>query len=239
MCDALVEFSISAFGAKWIIDAIKLDVYINPAFDVKDAALRNQLGLVFVSILKCAGDPLRGAILEGLGDKTATIEKLFASLKPQELIPVAATRPINGFGLLALPSQDELLPRVDISSELEPIVKKLSDENWRMHKDGLAEIAPVLAKANQRIVGGCVGDLFTSMKGALLGNQKGVTLAALGAILDVAKAMPPGSIKTYVRTLGEWMSNFLGNNDKAIKQKALEVINLMVRFYYCLTFYFR
>ena len=229
VADSVIEFTIASYGGKWLIDCLKNEILLNPSFDVKDAALRNQIGLVFVSILKASSEAMRAPILEGLGDKAASIEKLLSQVKAEDIKPPNATRAIDGVGLLALPSQDELLPRVDVAADFEPIIKKLTDENWRVQKDGVAEVGPVLARANQRILPGSVVDLFASIKGPLLGSQKGVTLSTLTMIQDVSKALPPGGMKNSAKVMGEWMCTFLGNNDKAIRQKAIEVLNVMVK----------
>lgn len=84
---------------------------------------------------------------------------------------------------------DDLFPRVDISSQINPpLIALLSSGNWKERKEGLETVAGILEAANNRIKP-TIGDLLPALKARLEDKNLNLVVAALDLLGAIAAAV--------------------------------------------------
>jgi len=178
------EFGAGAFDVNAIIETAKQwTSHVHPG--IRDAALP-----VFIAIYSQSGSMLKELMLSGLKPTTAsTLESEFSklgSVDPSSFVPQRRARAAPQAAKLDL---DDVLPRVDISSQMsEELLAKLTNDNSKVRKEGLEDVMGIIAAAHHRI-GPKDGGLIEVLKLRLADNNKVQAKEALNVLSALINAM--------------------------------------------------
>ena len=111
------------------------------------------------------------------------------------------------------------LPRADISRESEKLLKKLSDGDWKIRKEGLDALDQLLVSANNRILPNGLHDLVGALRARLSDPNKSLVRGFIVFIGKFATAL--GShIKNFAKVLIPSLINNLSDKQILIRQDA-------------------
>ncbi|RKP24750.1 armadillo-type protein, partial [Syncephalis pseudoplumigaleata] len=156
-----------------------------------NAAVRaNAISLLGV-IRMFAGPEIRIFVQDVSSALLASIDAEFervAAMAPPEPTKSGAEDAAAGGGGAA-DVLDELIPRVDINSQIpSKLYKQLADSNWKVRKEALDQLNGV-ATANQRLKPNLSSDLVQALKGRLNDTNKLLVEATCDIIVLIAKGM--------------------------------------------------
>ena len=118
---------------------------------------------------------------------------------------------------------EDLIPRVNITSQVDAVLSQLSDASWKVRKAGLDEIAQILNTANNRIK--YTGhELFNSLKARLSDSNKNLSLQALeicGALAESLGSVFEKNLKVILPSVLETLSD----NKVQVRQAALKALD--------------
>jgi len=112
------------------------------------------------------------------------------------------------------------LPRADISRDVEKLYKKLTDNDWKVRKEGLDALDGLVNQANGRILPNGLYDLVAILKTRLNENNKSQAKSFISFVGKFATALGPGA-KVHAKVLVPELIRNLSDKQTAIRQEAL------------------
>jgi len=112
------------------------------------------------------------------------------------------------------------LPRVDISRDVEKLYKKLTDNDWKVRKEGLDALDGLVTAANNRILPNGLYDLVAILKTRLNENNKSQAKSFISFVGKFATALGPGA-KVHAKVLVPELIKNLSDKQTAIRQETL------------------
>lgn len=117
----------------------------------------------------------------------------------------------------AAPSVDDLLPRIDISGSITPmLLGMISSSNWKERNAGVDGVAGLLQEAGNRIAP-TVGDLLPALKGRMADSNRNLAAKTLCLLGDIAAAMGPPFDKQARPLLAPALAN-LSDSKKQVRR---------------------
>jgi len=214
---------IQEFGAG-SIDVQQMIGYAKEWISHPHKDVRKNAMSIFVEIYKQTGKVLADKMLEGLKSAVAKdVQKAFDKVPEEELGKVEATRAIKGQAKATEVKMDDIVPRVDISNQVnDSLLSKFNDKKWQLRKEAMEDVEGILKGANMRIKGKD-GGLFSALKLRLADKNKNLIIQALKLISLLVEAMGSGSTK-YVGTVIEALLTCFADRKSAIRDEAVRTL---------------
>ena len=111
------------------------------------------------------------------------------------------------------------LPRADISKESEKLLKKLSDGDWKIRKEGLDALEQLLISSNNRILPNGLHDLVGALKVRLSDPNKSLVRGFIAFVGKFATALGPNT-KIFTKVLLPSLINTLSDKQILVRQDA-------------------
>ena len=92
------------------------------------------------------------------------------------------------------------LPRVDISKDVEKLLKKLGDSKWEVRREALEALSGLLTASHNRIAATGLQELVTALKSRLNDNNKSLVKSCIMFVGNFATAVGP-NVRIYAKPL--------------------------------------
>lgn len=215
----IMDFGVHRVILKDIIDYCKIGLnQANPV--MKKASV--SLSIVVYTFIGEAIQPLMKDV------KEATMKALNEELSKVPVAPPTMFKSVRGeeevkFDVKKL--LDNAIPRVNISQSITPgILKKLTDSNWKVRKEGLDDIEAILEQNGKRVLPGGLEELFKSIKAKLEDANKTIVRATLTVVNKLAESIN-GEIIIYNKYVVPGLLANLGDKQNLLRQDALASID--------------
>jgi len=199
-----------SYGKEWIA---------HPHKDVRANAIK-----VLVEIYKQTGKILVEKMLEGLKSSVADdLQKQFNKIPDEQLGKIEATRAVKGKKVVQEVKMDDIVPRVDISSQVnDKILTKMGDKQWKLRKEAMEDIEQIVKGANCRIKGKD-GGLFSTLKHRLADKNKNLVVQALKLVALLIESMGSGSGK-YLGAFMDQMLTCFADRKPTVREEAVRTL---------------
>ncbi|CAG9332562.1 unnamed protein product [Blepharisma stoltei] len=188
-------------------------------------------------IIKKASHSLTIQIYSYIGDKIlpfisdikeATLKVLQEDFSKTEIIKTANYKQIKGSEESKIdPNKmlDASFPRANISQSITPaILKKISDTNWKIRKEGLEAVEASLDQSGMRILPAGLEQLIKAIKERLNDPNKSLVRQSLALVSKLAQAMGNDS-KVYSKAIIPNVLSNLSDKNSLLRQEALASID--------------
>ncbi|GAB5363560.1 hypothetical protein AAMO2058_000894000 [Amorphochlora amoebiformis] len=217
------EFGAGAMNVQQLIDYAK-DWIGHTNKDVRANSIA-----ILVEIYKQTGKILLDKMKEGLKSSVASdLQKRFDKIPPEEVGKSNATRAVKGQEIAAEVKMDDIVPRVDISSQVnDKILGNMNDKKWQSRKQAMEDIEGIVRSANGRIKGKD-GGAFSALKLRLSDKNKNLISQALRLIAMLIEAMGKPSGK-YVGAIAEAILTCFADRKAAIRDEAVKTLVMYIK----------
>ncbi|CAG0924320.1 unnamed protein product, partial [Notodromas monacha] len=118
---------------------------------------------------------------------------------------------------------EDLIPRVDIEDQISPaLIEKLSDKNWKVRTEGLAEVKDIIGKA--KFITPNLGELPSALKSRVGDLNKNLMMEAIGICKQLADSMGPKG-KQHARIIIPAVIGALGDSKPHVRLAAKECLD--------------
>lgn len=122
-------------------------------------------------------------------------------------------------------TSDPDVPKNNIEKLLAPgLIVKISDQNWKVRKEGLDEVENILDNCSTKIQPSGLESLVKALVGRIVDSNKSIARQALLLSSKLAKALGPDS-KVFAKQLLPGIINSLADKQNLLRQDAMISIN--------------
>ncbi|CAO3629819.1 unnamed protein product [Cunninghamella blakesleeana] len=120
---------------------------------------------------------------------------------------------------------DSLIPRVDISNQLNKIISECNDSNWKMRKEGLDKVLSIIEGANKRIKPN-LGDFPSVLKQRLNDSNKNLQIQTveITGLFVVSMGKP---FEKYVKLLSGPLTSVVSDNKANVRSAGIATLEII------------
>ena len=191
---------------------------------VKDSTLN-----ILLTVYKQTGSLFRDKMMLNLKPAAQKeLEALMSAVPSDTVGKLTATKWRKGDSGPAAINVDALVPRVDISAQVnDKLMKKLNDDNWKERKEAMDELEAIIKQANVRIQPKDGGALEVLGKWRLVDKNKNLSRDALALLALFCQAMGK-PIATFRDKLVPNLFLNLADSKKLVKDEAMRTVGVWV-----------
>jgi len=135
----------------------------------------------------------------------------------------------GGAGGGRMVSMDDLLPRVDISSQVTTsLIASISNSNWKTRNAALDELENILKEAGGRIAGTVNPELFPALRGRMADTNRNLAAKTLLLLGKFASAMGPAFDKAASRVILMPSLGALSDNKKQVRDAVVVMLDAWI-----------
>ncbi|OMJ83062.1 hypothetical protein SteCoe_16098 [Stentor coeruleus] len=215
----IMDFGMHRVILKDIVDYCKIGLnQANPVMKKASVSLT-------ITIYTFIGESIQ-ALMKDI--KEATMKALNEELSKVAVSPPITFKSVRGEEEVKFDAKkllDNAIPRVNISQSISAgILKKLTDSNWKVRKEGLDDIEAILEQNGKRVLPGGLEELFKSIKAKLEDANKSIVRATFIVVNKLAESIN-GEIIIYNKYVVPGLLANLGDKQNLLRQDALVSID--------------
>jgi len=167
---------------------------------------RNAAISLLKSIYQQLGPPLNDFLNDVNPQTLKTLNAEFEKIVPNKDVQCKvqfrgeAQSELSNQGSSAASNLLDSLPRVDISKDVEKLLKKLGDSKWEVRREALEALGGLLTASHNRIAATGLQELVTALKSRLNDNNKSLVKSCIMFVGNFATAVGP-NVRIYAKPL--------------------------------------
>ncbi|XP_071485290.1 cytoskeleton-associated protein 5-like [Diadema antillarum] len=231
---AIQEFGFSSVNVKPLIAFIKKALAaVNPQVRTSAITLLGVIYMYMGATLRMLFDGEKAALLSQMD---AEFEKMSGQSPPTPFRGAAAKKASEeddddeddedeedgGGGGGGGMNVADLVPRVDISSQITPgLIDEMADSKWKIRGEALDKVEGILKEA--KFITPNLGDLPAALKARLGESNKNLAQTTANILATIATAMGPAS-KQYVKTFAAGLLLLCGDSKPSVRAAAIAAL---------------
>ncbi|CAO3632931.1 unnamed protein product [Cunninghamella echinulata] len=228
---ALLDFGITRLQVRDLIEFVKI------ALGNTNASVRTSAVSVLGVLRRYIGPEIITFVQDVSPALMANIEAEFE--KASKLDPPQPTKATavsdngnsgNGSGSrsnnnMEVDALDSLIPRLDISNQLNKVMAECNDSNWKMRKEGLDKVLAIIEGANKRIKPN-LGEFPSALKQRLNDSNKNLQIQTveITGLLVVSMGKP---FEKYVKILSGPLTSVVSDNKANVRSAGIATLEII------------
>lgn len=223
-CCSIISKIISDYGPHSV--ALKEIVdYASAGLAQANPAIKKASQALTLNIYSFIGDKLTPLLTEIKESTMKVLQEEFAKTAPNTTTSFKSYKGEVAIKVTdAKKMLDEAMPRANIEKQLPPLLKKLSDGNWKVRKEGLDEFEALLEASKMRIMAVGLEGIVKALAGRIVDANKSLVRQSLLLSGKFAAAVGSES-KNFTRQLMPNILNCLGDKQNLLRADAVTAVN--------------